>query len=65
MCPQLTQYHTGQKIVLPLLYGITTDDLKKHYPDLGDIQCLSADRRSNDDIVILLAKELIKRYKGL
>lgn len=57
------QNESGQKIVLPLLYGITIDDLKAHYPELGDIQCISADRYTKEEIVIFLAKELIKRYK--
>ena len=57
------QNESGQKIVLPLLLGITLDELKSHYSDLGDIQCISADRYSKDEIVIFLAKELIKRYK--
>lgn len=57
------QNESGQKIVLPLLYNITLDDLRFHYPELGDIQCISSDRFTKEEIVILLAKELIKRYK--
>lgn len=57
------QNESGQKKVLPLLYGISLDDLKTHYPELGDIQCISADKFSKEEITILLAKELIKRYK--
>lgn len=57
------QNESGQKIVLPLLYNITLDELKAHYPELGDIQCISADRYSKEEVTILLAKELIKRYK--
>ena len=57
------QNESGQKIVLPLLLGISIDDLKAHYPELGDIQCISTNRYSKEEIVILLAKELIKRYK--
>lgn len=57
------QNERHQKIVLPLLYGITLDELKRHYPELGDIQCIKADEHSAEDIVILLARELIKRYK--
>lgn len=57
------QNESGQKIVLPLLYGITLDDLKEHYPDLEEIQCINANKYSMEEIVILLAKELIKRYK--
>lgn len=57
------QNESGQKKVLPLLYGISLDDLKDHYPELGDIQCISSEKYSKDEIVILLAKELIKRYR--
>lgn len=57
------QNESGQKIVLPLLHGITIEDLKAHYAELGDIQCISTDRYTKEEIVILLAKELIKRYK--
>lgn len=57
------QNDNGQKIVLPLLLNITLEDLKKYYPELGDIQCISANNCSKEDIAILLAKELIKRYR--
>lgn len=57
------QNETGQKKVLPLLYQITLEELKDHYPALGNIQCLSADRLSKEEITILLAEELIKRYR--
>ena len=57
------QNESGQKIVLPLLLGISMDDLKEHYPELGDIQCISSEKFGKEEIVILLAKELIKRYK--
>lgn len=57
------QNESGQKKVLPLLYEITLDDLKEHYPDLEEIQCISAEKYTKEEIVILLAKELIKRYK--
>lgn len=57
------QNENHQKIVLPLLYGISLDELKEHYPELGDIQCISADQHNIEEVVILLARELIKRYK--
>ena len=38
-------------------------DLKAKYPDVGDIQCISTDKYSKDQVTVLLAKELIKRYK--
>lgn len=57
------QNESGQKIVLPLLYNVSVDELKNHYPQLGDIQCISSKDFSKEDITILLAKELIKRFK--
>ena len=57
------QNENHQKIVLPLLYEISLDELREHYPELGDIQCVNANEHSVEEIVILLAKELIKRYK--
>lgn len=58
-----TSKRKTSKIVLPLLYGISLDKLKEHYPELGDIQCVSADEHNIEEVVILLARELIKRYK--
>lgn len=57
------QNENHQKIVLPLLYGISLNELKEHYPELGNIQCVSADEHNIEEIVILLARELIKRYR--
>lgn len=57
------QNESGQKIVLPLLLGISLNELKEQYPDLGEIQCISTNQHDIQEIVILLAKELIKRYK--
>lgn len=59
----MQQNESGQKIVLPLLHGITISNLKEHYPELGDIQCISSEDYSKEEITILLARELIKRYK--
>lgn len=57
------QNDNKQKIVLPLLHGISLDELKEKYPELGDIQCISSDDYSREEIVLFLAKELIKRYR--
>lgn len=57
------QNESGQKIILPLLHNISIDELKRHYPDLGDIQSIKSESYDADGIAILLAKELIKRYK--
>lgn len=59
----LQQNEQGQKIVLPLLYNISLEELKTHYPELCDIQCISTKDFTKEEIVILLAKELLKRYR--
>lgn len=55
---------SGQKIVLPILYNITIDELKEKYPYLADIQVIEAKDVSNEEVAILFAKELIQRYKN-
>ena len=57
------QNENGQKIILPLLHGISFDELNAHYPELEHIQSLKTSDHSKDTIAILLAKELIKRYR--
>lgn len=57
------QNESGQKIILPLLHNISFDDIKNHYPDLEYIQSVKTSDYTCDEIAILLAKELIKRYK--
>lgn len=57
------QNASGQKTVLPLLYGIMFDELKEKYPTLGDIQAITTKDYTKPEIAILLAKELIKRYR--
>lgn len=57
------QNESGQKIVLPLLHGISRRELLDHYPALEEIQYINTADFSKEEIAILLAKELIKRYK--
>jgi len=59
----LRQNDTGQKIILPLLYNVTQEQLKTHYSQLADIQCLNTENYTVDNITVLFAKELIKRLK--
>lgn len=60
----LQQQNTnGQKMVLPLLYNISLDAFKEKYPALSDIQVIETMRYSKEDVVILFAKELIKRFR--
>jgi hypothetical protein len=53
----------GQKTILPLLHKITPEDLYKKYPSLAGLHCLTTDR-SNEEISLVFAKELIKRLKS-
>lgn len=57
------QNESGQKIVLPLLHKISRDQLKAHYPKLEEIQVIDTATRTEEDITILFAKELIKRLR--
>lgn len=57
------QNSSGQKIVLPLLHKISLEQLKEKYPQLGEIQVINTQEYSREEISILFAKELIKRYK--
>lgn len=57
------QNETGQKIILPLLLNVTREQLVEHYPELSEIQYIDSKSVTNEEITILLAKELIKRYK--
>lgn len=57
------QNSCGQKIVLPLLYNITIEQLKDKYPVLENIQVIESKNYSKEEIAILFAKELIKRLR--
>ena len=59
----IRQNESGQKIVLPLLHNINREQLKDRYPELQDIQVIDTGSQTKEDIAILFAKELIKRYK--
>ena len=58
------QNDSGQKIILPILYNITYTQLEEKYPHLADIQAISSQQYSNNEIAILFAKQFIKRLKG-
>ena len=62
----LQKANKGQKIVLPLLYGITVNDLVNKYPTLSNIQALIYDEEKNncDSIALSFAEQLIKRLKS-
>lgn len=59
------QNASGQKIILPLLYNITYTDLQNKYPAVADIQAIQSKDKTQEEICILFAKELIKRLKGI
>lgn len=57
------QNERGQKVVLPLLYKTSIEKMSSNYPGLTSIQCISSGDYDTKDIALLLAKELIRRYK--
>lgn len=58
------QNQDGQKVILPLLFNISIDDLKAHYPQLESLQALQSSQFSKEEIAIQYARQLIKRLKG-
>lgn len=58
------QNSSGEKIILPLLHGISVSDLCEYYPELGDIQAISDEEYDVKDVAILFAKQLLKRYRN-
>lgn len=57
------QNDEGQKLILPILHNITTEQLRDKYPTVADIQAIESGKNSTEQIVLLFAKQLIKRYK--
>lgn len=57
------QNANGQKIILPILYNITIEQLKAKYPVVSDIQVLNSKDYSCDEIALKFAAQLIKRLK--
>lgn len=57
------QNSSGEKIILPLLHGISVNDLCQHYPELGEIQAISDSQYDIKDVAILFARQLLKRYR--
>ena len=58
------QNESGVKIVLPLLYKVSIDDLCKNYPELGDIQAINDKEYDLKDVAIMLARQLLKRFRN-
>lgn len=57
------QNSSGEKIILPLLYGISINEFNEKYPELNEIQVLEESMYSKEEVTVQLAKELIKFYK--
>ena len=57
------QNSNGQKLILPILHNITMEQLKQKYPSVADIQGISTKDYSCDQIALLFARQLIKRFR--
>ena len=58
------QNDSGEKVILPLLYKTTIDDLKKSYPQVADFQAVVVSPETDvRDIVIAFARVLIKALR--
>lgn len=58
------QNKTKQKIVLPVLYGVTSEEINAQYPFLEDIQYINTKNYSRKDIALLFANQYIKHQKA-
>lgn len=58
------QNSSGQEIILPILHNITLAQLEAKYPDVAEIQAISSDEHSKDEIALLFAERLISRLKN-
>lgn len=58
------QNASGEKVILPLLYKMTIDDLKNSYPKVADFQAMVVSPKTDvRDIVIAFARILIKALR--
>lgn len=57
------QNRNGQKIILPIIHNISVQQLAQKYPAVADIQAIDSSKYSCDEIALLFAKQLIKKYK--
>lgn len=53
----------GQRLILPILHNITIGQLKEKYPSVADIQGISTQDYTCDQIALLFARQLIKRLR--
>lgn len=54
----------GQKLILPIIHNITTEELRKEYPNIADIQAIGSKKYTCDEIALMFADQLIKRLKS-
>ncbi len=58
------QSKNGQKLILPIIHNITTEELKNKYPNIADIQAIDSKKYTCDEIALMFAGQLIKRLKS-
>lgn len=58
------QNKNGQKLILPIIHNITTEELKNKYPNVADIQAIDSKKYTCDEIALMFAGQLIKRLKS-
>lgn len=58
------QNRNGQKLILPIVHGITNEDLRNKYPTVADIQAIDSKDYTCDQIALLFACQLIQRLKS-
>ena len=58
------QNQNGQKIILPILHGITVEELQQKYPAIANIQALDSSKYSCDEIALKFSAQLIKKLKN-
>ena len=61
------QFYSNKKVILPVLLDVTVKEYSSKYPNLKNIFALEAksDASNISDIVYAIAKELLKRFKGV
>ncbi len=57
------QNSNGQKLILPILHNITIAQLQEKYPSVADIQGISTEEYTCDQIALLFARQLIQRLR--
>ncbi len=58
------QNSDGQRIILPILHNVTMSQLEEKYPEIAEIQYISSQGQSTDEIALMFAERLIKRIRS-